>query len=214
FSRQLFSQETSNEMDAVYGMDPLLYNGKQYSYFFPLGTVGHQYLFSEDYIIGEVTIKGICYQRIVLNYDIYNQLFLLKYTNASGTSNIICISTAWLEGFKLGELDFKYLSFTDGPRFYQVLGDGPDYILIYWWKELILEPTIGKRNFAFTPAIKNRYILLDNKLMPFRNKRTLISLFKPENKQEIKDYIQHNRIRIKKASDKSMIDLINFIGKL
>lgn len=214
FSGKLVSQDSVLDIDRVYGLDQLLYNGKQYTYFLPPGTGGHQFLFSPDYFVGEVTINGKSFEGITLNYDIFNQQLLLRYANESGAFNIIEISKAWLESFRLGDKDFQYLTFDDGPRFYQVLGDGPLFILYYWRKELELDASHGATFFTFSPSLKNQYVLAGDKLLPFRNKRSLISLFDPGHKQEIRNYIHRKKIKLKEASDQAMTELINYIGNL
>jgi len=201
-------------MDRVYGLDPLLYNGKKYTYFLPPGTGGNQFLFSPDFFIGEVTIKGISFEGITLNYDIFNQQLLFQYADETGAFNIIEISRAWLESFRLGDIYFQYLSFDNGARFYQVLGDGPYFILYYWRKDLKLDAAYGATHFTFTPSLKSQYVLISGELLPFRNKRGLISIFNPENKQEIRDFMHRNKINIKKASEQAMTQLINYIGNL
>ena len=213
FSGKLISQD-AKELDLVYGLDPLLYNGKKYTYFLPPGTGGNQFLFSPDYFVGQVTVKGKSFDGITLNYDIYNQQLLFQYADATGAFNIIEISKAWVEGFRLGDKDFQYLTFGDGARFYQVLGDGPLFILYYWRKKLELDASHGATYFTFSPSLKNQYVLSGDRLRPFRNKRSLISQFDAGHKQEIRNYLYRNRIKLKKASDQAMTDLINFIGNL
>jgi hypothetical protein len=214
FSGKLISQDAAKELDRVYGLDQLLYNGKKYAYFLPPGTGGNQFLFSPDYFIGEVTIKGKSFEGITLNYDIFNQQLLLQYANETGALNIIEVSKAWLESFRLGNMNFQYLNFDNGPRFYQVLGDGPFFILYYWRKDLKLDAAYGATYYTFTPTMKSTYVIIGDKLQPFRNKRSLISLFDPGHKPEIKNYMRRNRIKVKKASDQTMTGLINYIGKL
>lgn len=214
FSGRLVSQDAAMEMDRVYGLDPLLYNGKIYTYFMPSKTGGNQFFLSADYLTGEVTIKGKTFEGISLNYDIYNQQLLLQYANETGTLNIIEISKAWLESFRLGNMEFKYFSFDNGPRFYQVLGNGPLFILYYWRKELKLDASYGATNFTFSPSLKNQYVLTGDRLQPFRNKRSLISLCDPGHKQEIRNYMYRNNIKLKNASDQAIIELINYIGNL
>jgi hypothetical protein len=214
FSGKLVSQDTVMEMDRVYGLDPLLYNGKIYTYFMPSGTGGNQFLLSPDFLTGEVIIKGKTFEGISLNYDIYNQQLLLQYVNETGAFNIIEISKAWLDSFRIGIMEFRCLSPDDKPGFYQVLGDGPYFIMVYWRKDLKLDATFGSQNFTFTAATKNQYVLIGDQLRPIRNNRNLVSLLDPEHKPEINKYLQLNRIKIKKASDKTMTDLINYIGNL
>jgi hypothetical protein len=214
FSEKLISQDAVKEMDRVFGLDPLLYNGKKYTYFLPPGTGGNQFLLSPDFIIGEVTIKGQRYTGVSLNYDIFNQQLLLQYADETGALNIIELSKAWLESFRLGNLEFRYISFDNVPRFYQVLGDGPLFILYNWRKGLKLDDSYGTTLFTFSPSLKNQYMLIDDKLRPFRNKRSLISLFDPRHKADIRNYMHRNRIKMKNASDKTMTELVNYIGKL
>ena len=214
FSVKLISQDAFQEIDRVYGLDPLLFNGRKYTYFFPQVTGGNQFLLSTEYKTGEVTIKGNKFEGIDLNYDIYNQLLLIQYAGESGSLNIIEVSKAWLESFRIGNLEFKLLDYGNGQRFYQVLGEGPFFILYYWRKDLKLDASYGASNFAFTPPIKSQYVLIGDKLWPFRNKRSLISIFDRELKQDIKSYINRNKVRMKNASDQTMTQLINYIGNL
>jgi len=213
-SVSLFCQQPAEKLDRVYGLDPTLYNGKKYSYFLPPGTDGHQYLQSPDYFVGGVTIKEEYFGDITLNYDIYNQQLLLRYANENGAFNIIEVSKAWLKGFSLDNMHFEYLDLGDGLKFYQVLGDGKIKILFHWKKDLKLDVGATSTNFAFTKAFRSDYILLEGKLFPYRNKRSLIKVFGPEKKQDIKSYLRKNRIRLKKASDQDMTGLINYIDTL
>lgn len=208
------SQDNAAGYDRVYGLDPLLYNGKKYSYFLPPGTGGHQFIFSPEFITGDVTIKGKNFDGIALNYDLFNQQLLLQYADETGAFNIIVVSNAWLESFSLGDMKFEYLSFKEGPRYYQVLGDGPYHILYYRRKDLKLDVAYGGSIHTFTPPVKSQFVLIEGHLQPFTNKRSFIDIFDPGLKPQIKSYFRINKIRLKKASDKTMADLINYIGNL
>jgi hypothetical protein len=210
----LISQDAAEMLDRVYGQDPVLYNGEKYSYFLPPGTGGNQFIFSPDFFTGDLTIKGKRFEGVTLNYDLYNQQLLLQYANETGTSEIIEVSKAWLASFRLGNMEFKYLSFVDGPRFYQVLGNGPICILYYWRKDLKLDASYGAEYHTFSPPVRSQYVLIDNKLKPFRNKQTLIALFDSGLKPEIRDYIRLHKVKLKKASDTTMTELINYISNL
>jgi hypothetical protein len=214
FSGRLVSQDAAMDINRVYGLDPLLYNGKIYTYFMPSGTGGNQFLLSADYLTGEVTIKGKTFEGISLNYDIYNQQLLLQYASESGAFNIIEISKAWLEKFRIGNMEFRCISSDKESSFYQVLGDGPYFIMVFWRKDLKYDANFGAQKFTFTPAVKDLFVLTGDQLRPVSNNRSLISLFNPEHKAAINNYLQLNRIKIKKASDKTMTELINYIGNL
>jgi hypothetical protein len=214
FSGKLISQDTFHEMDKVYGLDPLLYNGKKYSYFLPSGTGGNQFLASSAFVEGDMVIRGKGVKGVLLNYDIYNQKLLLQYADETGAFQIIEVSEAWLEHFSLGDMNFIYLAGNEQDRIYQALGDGPYRVLYYWRKSLKLSNSMGDGNYTFSPPVKTRYVLVNGELHPFRSKGSLIRIFDPAHKPAIKRYFHENGINPKKASDQAMTELINFIGNL
>jgi len=213
-SGNLISQDNSLELDRVYGLNPHLYNGKKYTYFLPYGTGGNQFLESSYFTLGEITIKGKKFDGIAINYDVFNQQLLLEYTNETGTSDIIEVSKAWLESFRLGGKDFQLLDLGNGERFYQILGEGPVFILFFFRKDLTLEHTSRGSNYTFTPPFRSQFVLIGGTLNAFRKKRSLISIFDPGKEQEIKKYIKDRKLDLKKASDHDMTELINFINNL
>lgn len=214
FPGTLVSQDAVKALDRVYGLDQTLCNGKTYSTFLPYGTKGNQYLISPEYVTGSVTIKGIRYDGISLNYDIHSQQVVLKYRDESGSMRIIEVSKAWLTDFSLGPRNFEYLTLEQEPRIYQVLGRSPLRILYAWQKTLDLDIAIGSSAFVFSNASRHAFVLMDGKLRPFRSKGSLLRIFDAASRQEIKIYLRKNKIRMKKFSDQAMADMITFIGNL
>ncbi|MEI6683012.1 MAG: hypothetical protein WCO44_10310 [Bacteroidota bacterium] len=214
FPGNLFPQDAAKLADQVYGLDQVLYNGKKYNYFLPPGTHGHQYLLTEEFMEGSVTIRGTCYQNLRLNFDILNQQLLLKYKDDAGAVNILEVSKAWLEGFSLGTMNFEYLSPEQNPRFFQVLGSGSYHILYYWRKSLDMVAAVGSSDFTFSAAVRDSYVLMNGQLRPFRNRHGLVRIFDRSHRQEIKSYLNRNKIKVHKASDAVLGDMISFIGNL
>ena len=213
-SGTLFAQDVARVLDQAYGLDQTLCNGKKYLYLAPAGTRQNQYLVSPDYVPGNVTVKGKIYPDLTLNYDIFNQQLLLKYNDGTGIPKILEVSKAWLTTFSLGSRKFEFLNIENNPRFFQVLGDGPARVLYFWRKTIDLESTVGVVNYYFSHAIREPYVLKDGQLSPFRSKRSFIRIFPPEHKTEIRDYLRKNKVKIRKAGDKAMADLVNYICTL
>ena len=156
FYTHLFSQNndylpyltSKDSIDKVYGMDPTLYNGILYQSKYPETVKGDQYFSSPEYLNGEVLIRGVIFKNIKLNYDVYKQEVLLKYTNLSNGINIISISKAWLESFTIGDDRFTLYGTAEIPkRIYQVFGNDSILLLYFWRKDLIIDNTEGV--FAF-----------------------------------------------------------------
>ncbi len=214
FPVKLSSQDAAQVFDKVYGLDQTLCNGKRYNYLPPPNASGHQYLISPDFIVGTINIRGKCFQDITLNYDIFNQQLLLQYNSETFFRNIIEVSNAWLTSFRLGNMNFELLNLDQYPRFYQVLGEGPVRVFYFWRKNLNLNNVIGSSNFIFTPATRDSYVFMDGQLRPFKNKQSLIRIFEPGHRQEIKSYMRKNKVKVKKASDQAMAEMITFIGNI
>lgn len=214
FSGVLFSQNAVKILDKAYGVDQTLCNGKKYTYSVPSSTKGHQYLISQDFIPGNVTLKGIVYQDVNLNYDIVNQQLLLQYEDGKGALKIIEVSKAWLTAFHRGTMNFEFLSLEKEPHIYQVLGDGRLRILYFWSKKLIVNDVVGSSNFVFTDALRDSFVLMNGQLKRFRTKHSLIHLFEQGQRPAIKSYLHKNKIRLKKATDQEMAELITFIGNI
>lgn len=123
------------------------------------------------------------------------------------------ISKAWLENFSIGNANFEFYSTTENPkRIYQVLGDSSIRLFYYSRKVLQIDNAAGSSNFYFTP-IKELYVLMGNSLMKFHNNRSFTHLFTPEKQPIIKRYLRKNKIKVRKAPDNVMEELINFCNK-
>lgn len=210
----LQSQETLKTLDNVYGLDQTLYNGKKYTYTILYSTNGHQYLLTPRFSYGSVTVKGKHYEHIALNYDIYNQKLIVKYFDKTGALTNFEVSHAWLQGFTLENMNFELLHLEQEPAFYQVLGIGPLKILYHWRKSLDLETVVGSANYVFNSPVRESFVLMDGQLNRFKTKRSLIRLFTPDLRSQIKSYMRKNKIKVRRSSDPAMADMINYIGTI
>jgi hypothetical protein len=205
------AQQSNINVADVYGLDPSLYNGRHYTFFPPLNTGGNQYFSSVKFETGSATIRNVTYNKLALNYDIYNQQLILEYNNNLGATSLIIISDAWLESFSFKGLDFEIISSQDTlKRIYQVLGVGPNRILYYWKKTLNLESFQGSKNHNFSSARKEMNVYTGNQILRYWNNKIFCSLFSSDKRFAIKDYLRKNHINVKKATDQTMTELILF----
>lgn len=209
----LFSQEMTDKRDATYGLDPLLYNGRQYNYFPPPGSMGHPFFFDPGFSPGSVTIKGKTFHNLLLNYDTFNQELLLRYTTATGAMNIIAVSRAWLQGFSLGDANFTCTGPGEGSRIMQVLGDGDTRILYYHRKTLKLDVSVNPPSQRYTPERRAMYLEQGRALTAFSNNRALISLLPADIQPVLKGYLRRHKINTRNAADSVMHGLAVFIGE-
>jgi hypothetical protein len=212
FSIQSYSQD---QPSSIYGPDPMLYNGRLYSSNLPGQVNGHPYLYSPDYEPGDVFIKDMKFCNVLLNYDVYKQELLLKYQDAYGSWRIIMLSKAWLGGFILYDKEFSFMKNKEGKRrFFQVIGSDTLKILFSWEKNLTLSGQTGNSDYYFSDPVRTMYLFNNNGVFRFRNNKSFTGYFESEEKNKITDYLKKNRINIKKASDRTMLDLITYCNHI
>jgi hypothetical protein len=209
------AQQSSNKTDPVYGTDPLLINGKYYTFFPPSNTQGNQYFAGLQFETGSATIRGVTYTGLLLNYDLYNQQLILNYKNNIGADNLLTISDAWLEKFSFRGKDFELISIQDSlKKILQVLGTGHNRILYYWTKDLALDSFHGATNHTFSRAEREMSILTGTQVFKYRNNKSFYSAFDPEKRTVIKEYLHRNHVKVKKAIDPTMTEVISYCNSL
>ncbi len=224
FSKNSFSQNiettasksiVSGVNENVYGLDPSLYNGLIYTSFNQSKVKGDQYFLNSEYQKGEVTIRGVCYKNLDLNYDIYRQELLLKFLNPNNVYSIIMVSKAWLEGFKIGNTIFKIYEMPEKTkRIYQVLGNDSLQLYYYWQKKVeYFNNYAGYTNLWFSIK-KEQNIVIKNKIYPFQSNNSFLRCFNKDQQKVIKKYLHQNKVKVNNASDQIMEELINYCSKI
>jgi hypothetical protein len=199
----------------VFNADPVLYNGRFYIFYPPSGTEGDQFISGKQFMTGSLTIKGKSYRGLSLNYDIYNQDVIYKYTIESGAVRQIIIPEALLDSFTLEHRRFQILPGIEGNKtIYQVIGEGSFRIFCFWHKRLELNRFHGASNRVFTKPLKEIYLAYNDTLKVFRNNRTFISLFPPEKREQLRKFLRENRIKISKANDESLTKVMQYCNSI
>ena len=210
-----YTQNSISSLDKAYGLDPVLYNGKIYAYFLTPGTGGTQFLFGPDFIDGSVVIRGLTYDKIELNYDVFNKQVIFQYEHGNGVRKQIVLSDAWLETFNLGNVHFEMLAIEDTVRqIYQVIGSGAYRMVFSWRKDLTVDNHHGATNHVFSEPIRTAFLYESGKLMKFKNNKSFIALFDPADQTALKKYLRQQHINLKKASDQVIIELLNYCNSL
>lgn len=215
FLCRVSAQSSEDLSDKVYGHDPLLINGRAYNFFPPAGTGGTPFLFGSFDEKGSVSLRGVTYSAQKLNYDIYNQQLILEYKNPVGSVGLIQISGAWLQHFTIYNRYFEMATTTDSAgRIYQMIGNGAAKVLYYHYKELFIDTRTLSRSHYFPDAITEKYVLLDNRIIRYTNNRSFANAFGRARKDVIKKHLRRNKIKVRKANDGVMTEVINYCNTL
>jgi hypothetical protein len=208
------AQPASPGIDTIYGSDPLLFNGRQYIYQIPPGSGGNPFLYGPDFKNGWITISGRQYDHLDLNYDIVNQVLLLKYIDQAGYTMVIEVSESWLTCFGIGNSEFEIIRQNEKPRIYQSFNSDNVAIRYYWQKDLSLENVMSTPVYVFSDPGKTSWLVIRGTENEYKKNRDFVKLFDPSIQTVISKYLKNNKIKINKASDASVRALVNFCNLL
>ena len=213
-SKVLSAQELISNAE-IQNSDPLLYNGKFYTFHPPLASEGNQFFSDRKFINGTIKLRGVVYTNQMINYDIYNQQLILRYEQSTTGVNQIISSEAWLESFNINETSFEIFSSQDSAKkIFQVIGRGSYRILYYWKKDLELDGFHGSTTFVFSKPEKEMSLYSKGGILKYRNNKSFYSLFEPDKNLLVKSYLRNHKLNVKKADDKSMSELISYCNNL
>lgn len=209
------AQPAIDSLDAKYGLDPILFNGKRYSYYPSAETGGTQYLNGEEFQKGSLVVRGILYPDRILNYDTYNQQLILRYKTDLDANEQMIVSDAWLESFTMGSLKFALIPLTDTARRICQVIDTLGYRVAYAWrKDLILDTQYGATNHVFAKPVKESFIRLNGQYIRFRNNKSFVRSFEKSAQQMIKKHMRKSHLNVKRISDQDMLHLLAFCATI
>ncbi len=208
------AQSASSGIDTIYGSDPLLFNGRQYIYQIPPGSSGNPFLSGPEFHKGWITIADRQYQHLDLNYDIVNQVLLLKYLDQAGYTIVIEVSESWLTSFGIGTSEFEFIRQNNLPFIYQVIQSENVKVRYHWQKELKLENVMTSAAYAFIGPIKTSLLVIHGTEYEYKKNRDFVKAFDPAIQIRISKYLKNNKIKVNKASDTSVRALVNFCNTL
>jgi hypothetical protein len=213
------SQNKAKKNESIYGLNPVLYNGKIYSFTPSADIKGSPFLFTNnktnEFALGQVTIQDSSYKNLLLNYDIYNQKLLIEFTYLGLGKKIIEVSEAWLQNFYINNKKFVVEKSNDNEKkIYQVIGNSEIRFYYYWYNRLEMRSNLDSYTYYFSPPQKKMYLKKIDEILKFTNNKTLLRLFNKEEAEKIKNFLKKKHLKVRKASDEQMLKLITFCNTL
>jgi hypothetical protein len=216
------AQEINNELVSNYntlftraiGLDENLING--YRYVNQYSKInGHAFFGNNEFMSGSLVLNNKTYLNVSLKYDILNQNIILSYKNSNRGINHIVLQKKLITEFELDDKHFEKLYFpkTD-TQFFQVLGNKNIKCLYLWRKTLEINPQSVQNYYEYSDQSKKTFLLINNKLKPYSGKHSFIKSFPEHLHEPIQRYMSKQKMKIKNASEESVIELIEFCESL
>ncbi|MEA3460700.1 MAG: hypothetical protein U9R49_02395, partial [Bacteroidota bacterium] len=102
------------------------------------------------------------------------------------------------------------------PGFFQVISEQEKISCYYtWYKDRREVHDSGNRSiYSFSGEKSRRYLLQEGQLQRYKSNKTFVKLFPDAARDQIKEYLQENRILIMEANDQVMNQLIEYCDRI
>jgi hypothetical protein len=175
---------------------------------------GSQFLFSNNFLSGSVTIKAHSFSNIDLKYDVYNDEILMPLDSGK----ILQINKELVDSFSISFQDRTYhfirlpedsLSGISG--YVNVIYKGKSAIEVKYIKKIDRSNIEGKVDNFYQ---LNRVFLVENgSIYQLKNKRDLYDIL-PFYKIRIRNYLKNNKLHIYRNQPDSFIPVIRFYDNI
>ncbi len=197
--------------DSVEGQ--VLYNGRAWRNMF-YNVKGDQFLFSDNFLKGTVTIDKRSFTGIVLKYDILNDEILT--INSLGI--IIQLNKEMVNGFTIlnGDETFRFQKLDTSVSapfsgYANILYDGKVSLLARYRKEIL--KLNGDSVYMKFKQSQRLYLRKENDYIPIGNKKDLLD-FMADKRQLIRNYIRNNRLKISRKDPHGLIPVVEYYNTL
>ena len=192
----------------------VLYNGRIWRNFYYNKVRGDQFLFSDKFLPGSVTVNGRTFENLSLRYDIHNDEIMI----ITGSNNILQLNKEMVDRFSMkfentfhSFINLKDDSLSSLNGYADLLYNGKTALYVRYTKEIqrLKEGRILE-NFIL---VQKTYIVKDGIVTNIRKKKDLMKLLGDDMKQ-VRSYIKSNKIRISKTSPESLVPVLKFYDSL
>ena len=193
----------------------ILYNGRIWRNNY-LNIGGTQFLFSNEFLPGSVTIDDKVFngKNLGLKFNIFDDELL----TVTGTGTVLQLNKEMVENFTL-DFEGKTYSFRNLPvdslnslsGFVQVLYDGATPLYVRYKKEIRLRSSVEESDM-FLQSYRV-FVMKDGILHKVNNKKSLTRVL-ADRKDEVKNYIRSNHVRISKNLPESFAPVLKFYDSL
>ncbi|NPD44630.1 MULTISPECIES: hypothetical protein [unclassified Lentimicrobium] len=211
----LAAQNLKTQRDVVYGLSPILFNGKVYSDFYNNQVNNHQFLVGKTMTTGDIRIQNQLFRNHKLNLDIYKQKVLLEFQDQNKAIKLIEVPLEHLSEFSLEHKHF-IISKIDSASYkiYQIIGNGNHQFQIYWFKKLETTSTASVYDYQFTDAKKEIVLICQGDISQIVKNKSLIKNIKDIHQKKFKRWLKANRIKIHKATDSELYLVTQYLDQL
>jgi hypothetical protein len=190
-----------------------LYNGRVWRNLYTT-VEENQFLFTNEFLTGSVSMRGRTYSNVLITYDVYKDEILIPYQPVG----ILQLNKEMVDSFSFLFLnrEYKFVRLSDSTDaemngYFNEVYNGKTRLITRYVKKIEKLADGGKYDRFY--QINKIYIVKDEKYRVITGKKDIFRIFSEE-KKAIRNYINKNKILIKREDAESYVPVIRFIDSL
>ncbi len=202
---------TTDSTDAYFGTDDYLVTGRPYS---PThhGATGHPFLSNNEWLVGEIYLKGHAYPGEVMKFDLESQRLLLRHKTNGDVLVALVLSEQLIDSFKVANTFWIRQLHTqrsnDTLGYAEVLHRGQFEVYRKQTVDFLATYNALSPKGSYSKAIPRYALLIDNQWMDFSRFTSLLKAL-PDKGKQIRTVARQNHIRLRKATSQQISLLLN-----
>ncbi|MEE4215767.1 MAG: hypothetical protein V2I34_11930 [Bacteroidales bacterium] len=213
--RQSTTDLLSVYFDKVYGDDQRLISGHLYKGAASGSIQGHPYYLNDEWKDGVIETADGTFPGLKIKYDININRVIIEYISTDNAFRQVGLNPGKILYMNIGGKDFIPLPGTDHQDdllLAEIMSKGQVLYLVTKSKALYLSSLTGSSDYEYRESLK-QYLLYEDELIPFRNKRTLYKLF-PDKKKLLRKYSNRNYLNTSGKRTGDRIMLLDYLNTL
>ncbi|MCX6321000.1 MAG: hypothetical protein NTX93_04235 [Bacteroidia bacterium] len=203
---KIYEQDTLKESQILY--NGILWRNRYYK------IREDQFLFSKEFLSGNLSINGQSFKNLNIRYDIYNDEIMIPTNHGA----ILQLNKEMVDSFTIN-FDNKTYKFTkiqeDSVKgfngYVNVLYKGKNALYVKYKKEI--DFLAVERKFDMFYQTHRIYFVKDNIVYPVTGKREFFNLM-VEDKVQIRNYIKKNKLKVSKKRPESFVPVIEYYDSI
>ena len=200
-------------LDGDFHLGSVIFRNKRYDEVRLMYDVYSQQIVANHKVTKEIRVK-LSGDELVSEEWLRQQIAAKQESNNEMLTNYL--SNEFINEFWLNESHFKRLSLEDNePEYYQVISENEQLKCYYSWYKIRYK-SYDKGDYlsySFSESKFKSYMLIEGKLSRYWNNRTFLKLFPDNSKSQIRSFLRTNKIKVNKADNSSITEVIHFCQK-
>ncbi len=207
-------EQTYDKIIAKLGNDQVLSNG----IFFEntsRNDLGYPYFKEDEYKKGYIILRNKRYDNLLLKYNSFTQEVLVVNPKHKPLFAFLP-PVDFVSEFGFDNYTFSLFITADSTKLYQqVIYDNQIGCFYRWSKSRVdSHHNVSYSAYKYTNDKAKRFLRLNQSIFAYHNNVSFVKLFPEEIMIDLKSYLKSNKIKVKKASDETIIDLLSYCEQL